>query len=113
MDLAADEFTKRSVDHLMSTEASFSVEGGRDDDRLVVPRSVRPDFDRNIRKALLDTARDCFGIHALLLAARTRLADSLTEPVFIMWIIGTIHATKLRLLEFTQDWLRSNIGIIP
>lgn len=95
MDLSADEFTERSVDHLVSTEATFSVEGGRDDDCLVMPRPVRRDFDRSIWKALFDEARDCFGIHALLPAARTRPADSLTEPVFIMWIIEAIHAAKL------------------
>ena len=95
MDLAADEFPERSVDHLVSTEATFSVEGRRDDDGLVMPRPVRRDFDRSIGKALFDKPRDCFGIHALLPAAHTRPTDSLTEPVFIMWIIGAIHAAKL------------------
>ena len=81
MNLATDEFTKRSVNQLMSTKASLAVKDGRDDGCLVVPRSVRPDFDRSIWEALFDKARDYFGIHAV---SHARPVNSLTQPAYVI-----------------------------
>ena len=63
MNLTADEFTERRIDHSVPSEATFSAERGRHNDGFVVPGPVRRYFDNGIWKALLDELRDCFRIH--------------------------------------------------